>query len=77
MDAKQRKHPTQVSEWRINASLRHFIGHFRVDTTVQPTASKPICWTYKLLVLGDWGDANIDSIRQSFDSIHCYVSRSY
>jgi len=30
------------------------------------------------LVLGDSGDANVDSIRQSFDSIHrCYVSRSF
>jgi len=31
-----------------------------------------------LLVLGDSGDANVDSIRQSFDLIHCcYVSRSF
>jgi len=30
------------------------------------------------LVLGDSGDANVDSIRQNFDSIHCcYVSRSF
>jgi len=30
------------------------------------------------VVLGDSGEANVDSIRQNFDSIHCcYVSRSF